>query len=166
MRWERLFADLEASLDDEALLERDALVHELGDEEWSRTPWRTLLAGHVELDVLGAGRLAGDVGFVNERLVRLDAGPVEHVVSLEAVVGVRTQGRADAGTSTVAARLGWPQVLRRARDDGDEVRVVRIDGVVVRARVERLLDGAVVLGGLERDLVVPLRALAVATFGV
>ena len=29
MRWERLFAELEASLDDDALLERDALVAEL-----------------------------------------------------------------------------------------------------------------------------------------
>lgn len=162
MRWERLFAELEASLDDDALLERDALVADLRDEEWSRTPWRSLLGGHVELELLGAGRLVGEVGFANDRLVRLDAGSVEHVVAIDAVTGARTDGRAPA-PSTVDARLGWPHVLRRLRDDGDEVRVVRTDGATLRAQVARVVDGGVVLRTAERDLLVPLRALAVVT---
>lgn len=162
MRWDRLFADLEAAADDDALVEREAMVAELRDEEWSRTPWRELLGGQVEVEVAGAGRLGGIVGLVNERLLRLDAGGLEHVVALAAVLGVRTDGRAPALTS-VDARLGWRQVLRRMRDDGDEVVLVRVDGSRVRAQVEQVVDGGVVVRSAGRSLLVPLHALAVVT---
>lgn len=162
MRWDRLFADLEAAADDDALVEREAMVAELRDEEWSRTPWRELLGGQVEVEVAGAGRLGGTVGLVNERLLRLDAGGLEHVVALAAVLGVRTDGRAPALTS-VDARLGWRQVLRRMRDDGDEVVLVRVDGSRVRAQVEQVVDGGVVVRSAGRSLLVPLHALAVVT---
>jgi hypothetical protein len=164
MRWDRLFADLEAAADDEALLEREALVAELRDEEWSRTPWRALMGGDVELEVQGAGRLAGTVGLVNERLARLDAGPLEHVVALAHVLGVRTEGRAPAPTA-VDARLGWPHVLRRLRDDGDEVVLRRTDGTSVRARVDQVVDGGVLVRSAGRGLLVPLPAVAVVTVG-
>lgn len=162
MRWDRLFADLEAAADDEGLLERDALVDELRDEEWSRTPWRELLGGQVEVEVLGAGRLTGAVDLVNERLLRIDAGNLEHVVDLQAVLGARADTRAPALTS-VDARLGWPHVLRRLRDDGDEVRVVRTDGTAWRGQVVRVLDGAVEVRSASRTTVLPVRALAVVT---
>lgn len=162
MRWDRLFADLEASADDEALVEREAMVVELRDEEWSRTPWRELLGGQVEVEVRGAGRLVGVVGLVNETLLRIDAGHLEHVVALSAVLGARTDARAPVLTS-VDARLGWSHVLRRLRDDGDEVLLVRVDGSSVRARVEHVVDGAVVVSSAERTLLVPLQALAVVT---
>lgn len=164
MRWDRLFADLEAAADDEALLEREALVSELADEEWSRVPWRELLGGDVELEVQGVGRLAGTVGLVNERLARLDAGALEHVVALRSVLGVRTTGRAPTPTA-VDARLGWPHVLRRLRDDGDEVVLRRVDGSSVRARVDRVVDGAVLVRDAGRVLLVPFGALAVVTVG-
>lgn len=162
MRWDRLFADLEAAVDDDALLEREAMVAELRDEAWSRTPWRELLGGQVEVEVCGAGRLVGTVGLVNERLLRLDAGRLEHVVALAAVLGVRTDGRAPALTS-VDARLGWNHVLRQMRDDGDEVLLVRVDGSSVRAQVEQVVDGGVLVRSAERTLLVPLQALAVVT---
>jgi len=162
MRWDRLFADLEAAADDDALLEREAMVAELRDETWSRTPWRELLGGQVEVEVSGAGRLSGTVGLVNERLLRLDAGGLEHVVALGAVLGVRTEGRAPTLTS-VDARLGWSQVLRQIRADGDEVLVVRVDGSSVRAQVEQVVDGGVLVRSAGRTLLVPLQALAVVT---
>lgn len=162
MRWDRLFAELEASAADDALVEREAMVSELRDEEWSRTPWRELLGGQVEVEVAGAGRLSGTVGLVNERLLRLDAGGLEHVVALGAVLGVRTDGRAPALTS-VDARLGWGRVLRSMRDDGDEVLLVRVDGSSLRARVEHVVDGGVLVRSAERTLLVPLQALAVVT---
>lgn len=162
MRWDRLFAELEAGADDEALLERESLVAELRDEEWARTPWRELLGGQVEVEVAGAGRLEGTVGLVNERLARIDAGNLEHVVALAAVLGVRTDARAPVLTS-VDRRLGWPHVLRALRGEGDEVRLVRTDGAVVRGRVEQVVDGGVLVRSAGRVLLLPLQALAVVS---
>jgi hypothetical protein len=162
MRWDRLFADLEAAADDDALLEREALVDELRDEVWAATPWRELLGGEVELEVLGAGRIAGRVGLVNERLLRVDAGSTEHVVALDAVLGARADARAPAPTS-VDARLGWPHVLRRLRDDGDEVRFVRTDGAAWRGTVVRVVDGAVEVSSADRATLLPLRVLAMVS---
>ena len=162
MRWDRLFAELEAGLDDEALVEREALVAELRDEEFSRTPWRELLGGDVEVEVEGAGRIAGTVGLVNERLVRIDAAGLEHVVALRSVLGVRTDGRAPV-LGSVDARLGWPHVLRALRDGGEEVRLVRTDGAVLRARVVQVVDGGVLVVSAERTVLLPLHALAVVT---
>ena len=57
MRWDRLFADLEGQVEDEALAERDALAAELRDEHWGSLAWRDLLGGTATLEVLGAGRV-------------------------------------------------------------------------------------------------------------
>ncbi|MDX6278092.1 MAG: hypothetical protein QOJ72_2220, partial [Nocardioidaceae bacterium] len=40
MRWERLFAELEAQAGDVELQDRDALVEELADGDWAATSWR------------------------------------------------------------------------------------------------------------------------------
>lgn len=65
MRWERLFAELEAQVGDVEMQDRDALVDELADGAWAETSWRDLLGGHVVLDVLGHGRIEGEVVLVN-----------------------------------------------------------------------------------------------------
>jgi hypothetical protein len=65
----------------------------------------------------------------------------------------------------VDARLGWPHVLRRLRDDGDEVVLRRTDGTSVRARVDQVVDGGVLVRSAGRGLLVPLPAVAVVTVG-
>lgn len=163
MRWDRLFADLEAAADDDDLLEREALVAELRDEEWARTPWRDLLVGEVELDVAGAGQVAGRVRLVNERLVRVSTPQREHVVALAAVRGVTASGDRAPEPSVVAARLGWSQVLRRLRDDGEPCRVVTTSGAVHDAHVEQVLADAVLLRVGRRSTALPLAVVAVVT---
>lgn len=163
MRWDRLFADLEAASDDEELVEREALVAELRDEEWVRTPWRALLAGEVELDVAGAGRVVGRVTLANERLVRLVAPRRDHLVALAAVRAVVAEGGRAAEPNRVEARLGWSQVLRRLRDEGEPSRVTTTNGVAMDALVEQVLTDAVLLRTGARATAVPLDALAVVT---
>jgi len=128
MRWERLFADLEAQADDLALSERDALVDELRDGDWAQTSWRDLLGGHVVLQVDGLGRVEGEVELVNESLVHLRTSRSDVVVAAAAVGSVLEAERRADPPSRVGERLGLAVVLRALRDEGERVRLVRPDG--------------------------------------
>lgn len=128
MRWDRLFADLEGQAEDAALAERDALAADLRDEHWGSLGWRDLLGGTATLEVLGAGRVEGEVVAHNATFVHLTTPALDHVVAVRAISALvatrgepRTQG-------VVIERLGWTQICRRARDDADEVRLARVDG--------------------------------------
>ncbi|MGJ9413439.1 hypothetical protein ACHAAC_12105 [Aeromicrobium sp. CF4.19] len=165
MRWDRLFAELEGQAEDMALGERDALVEELRDEEWSQTPWRSLVGGAVELEVQGVGRVAGSAELVNDVVVHLASVAIDHVVAADAVLTVVTADRRADPSGRVSARLGWPQLLRRVREDGDEVRVARRDGAVLEGVVDVVGRDFVRLataGG--RRPVVPFAGLAVLSF--
>ncbi len=164
MRWDRLFADLEGQAEDAALQDRDALVAELSDEQWGSTSWRSLAGGHVELDVLGAGGIAGEVVLVNETLLHLTTASMDHVVAARAVLALRSASRRADPVTQVTARLDWRQVLRRARQDGDELRAVRTDGIVVEGQVDVVgQDFVTVLTGAARRTLLPLTALAVVS---
>lgn len=128
MRWDRLFDELEAQASDIEREERDALVDELRDGDWAETSWRDLCGGTVVLEVMGVGRVEGQVASVNERLVRLSGDRADHVIAATAVVAVHAaQRRADA-PGRVDAALGWGHVFRALRDAGEEISVRRIDG--------------------------------------
>jgi PAS domain-containing protein len=134
MRWERLFAELEAQMDDVEMQERDALVEELADGDWAATPWRDLLGGRVVLDVQGHGRLDGEVVLVNQRFVQLRGERVDHIVNASAVLAVLSSERRAVETSRVSAGLGWGHVFRALR--ADPVRVRRIDGSTVDGSID------------------------------
>ena len=164
MRWERLFAELEAQAGDLELDDRDALVEELRDGDWAETSWRALLGGHVVLDVLGLGRVEGDVVLANEHIVHLHGERLDHVVSARAVLAVVSSQRRAERSSPVTATLGWGHVFRALRQADDAIRVSRIDGLTV--------DGAVSVVGRDfvrlrtesgRDQVVPFDAVAVVS---
>ncbi|WP_344199872.1 hypothetical protein [Aeromicrobium alkaliterrae] len=160
MRWERLFRELEASLLDTAALERDALVEELVDEEWTGVRARDLLWGEVVLDVLGAGRVEGQVTQALTDLVVVESLRQEVVVARAAVIGwCGGQGRAPS-PSPVLARLGWARFLRELRDEATEVQVVRVDGGRVEGRVEAVIADAVQLVSARAEEWVPLSAVA------
>lgn len=128
MRWDRLFEELEAQAGDLELEERDALVDELRDGEWAETSWRSLLGGHVVLEVSGSGRVEGQAVLVNEQLIQLRGEHVDHVVDARAVLAISSAEERAAGSSAVVAALGWGHVFRALRREGDSVRVWRTDG--------------------------------------
>lgn len=164
MRWDRLFADLEAQAADLELDERDALVDELRDGDWGQTSWRDLLGGRVVLTVRGADRVEGTVALVNERLVHLRGDALDHVVNAAAVTTVQSsERRADARTAVDDA-LGWGHVFRALRDAAEDIRVRLVDGSV--------RDGTVLVVGRDfvrlsagsgRDQVLPFDAIAVVS---
>lgn len=164
MRWDRLFADLEGQAEDLALTERDALAAELHDEEWAQTSWLTRLGGAVTLDLLGAGRVAGETVLVNERLLHLRSTSLDHVVAVDAVLAVVESGGRTEPAGRVERALGWGHVLRAAREDGDDLRIVRRDGLVSEGRADVVgRDFLTVLAGSGRSAMVPFGALAVVS---
>ena len=146
MRWDRLLAEIEASLLDEAALERDALAADLVDEEWSGARAQDLIWGEVALEVHGLGWIEGRVLRSAEDFLVLAEGPREVVVARRAVLGWRGGGGRAPEPRGVSARLGWAQLLRAVRDDGDDVRLARIDGSQVTGIVDAVARDAVRLG--------------------
>ena len=118
MRWDRLFADLEAEASEIERAETEGLAADLRDEIWAATSWRDLVGGEVVLEVRGVGQIAGEIAAVNEHLVRVRGELVDHLVAGRAVVSVlRTERRADP-PSRIDAALGWSRALRRAARRG------------------------------------------------
>jgi len=143
MRWDRLLAEIEASALDEAALERDALAGELVDEEWSGVRARDLIWGDVALEARGVGWIEGQVVRSTEEFVVLAAGAREVVVARSAVLGWRGGSGRAPELRGVSARLGWSQLLRAIRDDGEDVRVLRIDGSQVVGRIDAVTPDAI-----------------------
>jgi len=128
VRWDRLFDELEAQAYDIERDERDALVDELRDGEWSQTSWRDLLGGSAIVEVLGAGRVEGHVTLVNERLIQLRGSRVDHVIATGAVLAVQASERRADTPGRVEAALGWGHVFRALREAGEEITVLLLDG--------------------------------------
>lgn len=164
MRWDRLFADLEGQADDLELAERDVLVDELRDGTWAETAWRDLVGGQTVLEVHGLGRVEGDVQLVNDHVVHLDAGSVEHVVATSAVLGILASERRAPEESVVSSRLGWGHVFRAARDEDSALRVTRADGTTVEGRVDVVgRDFVRIASDAGRTRMVPFAAVAAVT---
>lgn len=164
MRWERLFAELEAQGEDLEREERDVLVEELRDDDWARTSWRDLLGGRVAIEVRGAGRVEGSVVLVNERLLQLSGPSGDHLVATAAVTTVHSSERRGATPTRVEAALGWRQVLRALRDSGDDVRVRLVDGGLWEGTIDVVGRDFVRLRSPSgRDQVLPLAGIAVVS---
>lgn len=163
MRWDRLFADLEAESAEMAREETEGLAADLRDEIWAEMSWRDLIGGQVVLEVSGMGQVAGEVAAINERLVRLRAGTGGHLVACAAVSGVlSTQRRADP-PSRIDAAMGWGQALRRLRDDAGSVRLVLTDGRTFDGLIEAVGRDFVRLTAGSASRTVVLDAIAVVT---
>ncbi len=162
MRWERLFADIEQQVADEDLLERDALVAELVDEEEARTSWLDLVAGRVRLRVRGAGMVEGMLLAARPALLHVQGDGGELLVATPAVLTVTAPARRPAGTAgAVARRLGWASAWRVLRDEDADVIVVLVDGTRLAGRPRRVGSDHVelVAEGGSAELV-PYAALA------
>lgn len=127
MRWEKLFADLEGMADDDALAERDALVHDLRDGERASTGWRKLIGGQVSFEVAGAGRVDGSVQSGNDQVIHVLTDRAHLLINPDAVMAVLSASHSASEPSAVASRLGWPYVFRLLQRDQDRVQVYRTD---------------------------------------
>ncbi len=163
MRWDKLFADLEAETHDSQLAERDALIDDLRDGEWASTQWSTLCGGDVVLVVAGT-RVAGQVVSVNRQIIHLRAERNDVIVNPDWVDEISASTRRVAPTSAVAARLGWPHVLRACRTDRDRIHLRRRDGVIRSGMVDRVgQDFVSIYEDAQRSVVVPFTAIATLT---
>ena len=135
MRWEKLFADLEGIVDDEALTERDALVAELRDGERAATNWQQLAGGGVSLEVAGVGRIDGTVQSGNEHVIHVLTDRAHMLVNPVAVMAVLGATQRVAKPTAVASKLGWPYAFRLLQRDQDRVQVYRTDSSSMTGKV-------------------------------
>lgn len=162
MRWERLFADLEAEAAELEVRDRDAEIAERTRAELAGVRWAERVRGatgrRVTVTLAGAQRLVGVVRYVGPDWVLLDGGPVDLLVPAHAVLGVEGVGALAPGGSE-RVPFTWAAAWRTLSRDRLVVRVVRCDGSTVRgtvgrvgadfAEIDRAAEGDV--GPLPRD---------------
>lgn len=178
MRWDDLFADLQAQAEALLIAERDAEVAELTRLETSRLQlagrFRASLGAPVRVRCLGGMVLTGRLSAVGGGwlLVEEDAGR-EAFLATAAVVSVAGLGRLAGGQGTALdAGLGIGRALRGLARDRSVLRACLIDSTVIDGTLDRVgsdyVEFAVHAAGEPRRraevrevLVVPISALAV-----
>ncbi|HWC34923.1 MAG TPA: hypothetical protein VG650_08850 [Mycobacteriales bacterium] len=172
MRWNRLFADLEAQLEAAADDELDAEVADRTRRELAATTFEGRLraaAGRVvELSVIGAGRLVGQPRRVGRGwlLLQVDGGPPA-VVATGFVAGARdlpVAAREYDGERLATGRpgeqpAGLAHVLRVLARDRTATAVVLVDGTTLTGTIDRV--GTDYLDLAEHSLDEPRRSSAV-----
>lgn len=157
MRWDELFADLEADAEGLAQRERDAEIAERTRMELaSLTLLDRLHAGvgqEVSIDVLGAGRLAGRLRRVGPVWLLLDVDSRQGwAVGLDAITGVQGLTAAAGPPSarpSAAGHATWASAFRTMSRDREVVLVRRVDGAAIRGVPARV--GRDFVEVLERD---------------
>lgn len=183
MRWDELFADLEAQADALDVAERAAEVAERTRIELGGIGVHDRLAAGIgtviRVETLGGQAQSGTVVRVGPDWLLVDetAGR-EHVVAIAAIRSVAGLGRSSAvpatGSAPVTARLGLRSALRGIARDRSPVRVHLRDGGALDATVDRVGADFVEVArhapgeprrrGEVRDvLLVPLSALAIVS---
>jgi hypothetical protein len=145
MRWDALFADLEAVAAGERLRERDAEIAERTRAELGRLRMvdrlraaadrpPTGVGAEVAVRVWAAGVLRGVVARVTEQWFLLVTPTHEWVVAMDAVVGIAglpPAAKPGESNPAVSSALGWPAAWRVLARDRTPVHVVRRDGSTV-----------------------------------
>lgn len=177
MRWDDLFADLEAQAHALSVAERDAEVAELTRLETSRLTMasrlRPALGEAVRVRCVGGMVLVGRLSAVGAGWLLLDedAGR-EAFLAAAAVVSIAGLGRLAAPVPALDAGLGIGRALRGLARDRSVVRACLTDSTVIDGTVDRVgadfVELAVHAAGEPRRrqevrevLVVPISALAV-----
>jgi hypothetical protein len=178
VRWDELFADLEAQAEALRAAERDTEVAELTRLETSRLSLASRLgpaAGTaVRVRCLGGTMLSGRLSGSGPGWLLLDEGAGrEALLAAAAVTSVAGLGRLAASpSSAVEASLGLGSVLRAVARDRSVLRVGLTDSTVLDGTLDRVaadyVELAVHAAGEPRRraevrevLVLPLAALAV-----
>lgn len=146
MRWDELFADLEAQAESLERAERAAEVEEHARIEVAALGLldrlRPAVGATLRLHCAGALGLSGVLRRVGPDWLLLGEGPgCEAVVALAAVYGVSGLSRLSAvpgSATTVETRLMLRHVLRGVGRDRAPVRICRVDGSSLYATVDRV----------------------------
>lgn len=147
MRWENLFADLDAQLEELESAEQSAEVADRTRREIARFRLVDRLRpafGHpVTVHALGGGKVSGRVAGVGTDwlLVTEDHQRTEALVPLEAITGITGLGALSAAPGSegkVAAKLTLAYALRGIARDRSSVAVAVRDGAVVTGTIDRV----------------------------
>ncbi|HEX8080396.1 MAG TPA: hypothetical protein VF557_09315 [Jatrophihabitans sp.] len=177
MRWDDLFADLEAQTQALLVAERDAEVAELTRLETSRLQLvnrlRPAVGAAVRVRCLGGMALAGRISAVGAGWLLLDeGGGREALLAAAAVTSVAGLGRLSAVPgSALDGGLGIGHALRAVARDRSVLRACLTDSTVLDGTLDRVgsdfVDFAVHAAGEPRRredvreiLVLPISALA------
>jgi hypothetical protein len=180
MRWEALFADLEARAEALASEERDAEVQELIRLETSRLELldrlRPAVGTLVKVRCLGGVLLTGQLRRIGQEWLLLDEGAGREALVATASLGsVAGLGRLSgiAGTmSQLDSRLGIGQVLRTVARDRSVLRIYLSDTTVLDGTLDRVAKDFVEIAAhpagevrrradVREVLIVPIGALGV-----
>ena len=142
MRWEALFADMEAQLDAAAAADLAAEVADLTRAERATVGLldrlRAAQGANVAILVVGGDTVAGILLDVAGQWVLVGDGSRRALVPLSAVVAVRGLSiRSAPAAGEVARRLGLGSALRALSRDRVTVRI-RADGAELAGRIERV----------------------------
>lgn len=171
---ERLFAvldDLEQQAESAFAAERDAEVADRALAEYAQvglaTRMMASLGGRVRLRVAGAGWVEGELRRVAEAWCLVDGAPNQWLVRLAAIrvaAGLSPRSVPEAAWP-VTARLGLGSALRRISGNGEQCRLVTLDGEGYDVRLGRVgADFVEAWHGESRDpLAVSFSAIAVVT---
>lgn len=134
MRWDALFADMEAQLAAAAAQDLDAEVADRTRSERARVlltdRLRAVRGDGVQVQ-LRSGPVTGEVQDVGAAWVLLVAASREHLVPLAAVVGVSGLRGADVEEASSLRRLGLGHALRAVARDRSVVRVTTAAGTLL-----------------------------------
>lgn len=167
MRWDRLFAELEAEAAELSERRRDAEIADRTRAELARTRWadrvRASTGATVRLRLLGADLVEGTVLQVAADWLLLRAGAHDVLVPTHAVVGIEGVGAASApvGESPVAAPT-WPAAWRVLARDRARVRLVRTGGSTVHGVPVRVGADFVELDTTAGPVLVPYAVITAA----
>jgi hypothetical protein len=178
MRWDDLFADLEAQAQALLLAERDAEVADLTRLEASRlrlaSRLRPAVGAAVRVRCLGGMALTGRLSAVGAGWLLLDEGAGrEALLAAPAITSIAGLGRlSGAAESALDAGLGIGHALRGVARDRSVLRACLTDSTVLDGTLDRVgsdfVDFAVHAAGEPRRredvrevLVLPISALAV-----
>jgi hypothetical protein len=162
MRWDALFADLEAAAEGEWLRERDTEIAERTRAELARLRLVDRLAAgqrgagrglpDLLVDVLAVGALRGEIARVAEDWFVLVTSSHEWVVAVDAVVGIRglpPTARSPQTRSAASRGLGWAAAWRVLARDRAPVQVMRRDGSAVTGTPGRVGRDYVEISDIE-----------------
>ncbi|MGH8777371.1 MAG: hypothetical protein ACRDWI_20290 [Jiangellaceae bacterium] len=146
MRWQRLFEDLEAQVEQADQAELGAEVADRTRRELARVRLadrlRAAVGGQVTVRVAGVGLLQATVQAVGpDWLLLAERAGFEALVPLGSVVGITGLGPRSSVPGTegvVVARLGLAHALRGVARDRSDVRVTLVDGSGASGTVDRV----------------------------
>ncbi|WP_309080038.1 hypothetical protein [Zhihengliuella sp.] len=133
MRWESLFADLEAQLDGVTVHDRAAEVQEMVRIEKSQVMLSARLVAwigqSIDVTTLGGQRFSGEVTHVGTGWVTLAAAPLEYLVLTSAVRSLVADGARVAPDSDLRqTKISLRMALRAVARDRAPVTIYALDG--------------------------------------